>query len=148
MAIIRTGVSRIYLEVLGWYGQRSVGMSIKFFPECSLGDIQSEDRTQYGPSGCSSVDIFLILERASAAFYGKNLKLWVTGLLESWGLAQGFVLLFTPPGSVHLSWILLYRCDVGDQGQLHWDKKRCKCMWSQMALAESPGLFPEGRSRC
>lgn len=28
------------------YGQRSVGMRLKFFPECSLGNGQTEDRTQ------------------------------------------------------------------------------------------------------
>lgn len=60
MAIIRIGVSRVYLKALGWYGQRPGRMSIEFFPVCSLGHGQSEDTGLYGPSGCSSAGIFLI----------------------------------------------------------------------------------------
>lgn len=68
VAIIRTGVSRVYLEVLGGYGQRSVRMSIKFFPVCSLGQGQSEDK------GCMGHRVALTL---ASSRYSKELALWL-----------------------------------------------------------------------
>lgn len=61
VAIIRIGVSRVYLEVLGCYGQRSVRMSIEFYSVCSLSHSQNEDTGLYGPrTDCSSIGSFLI----------------------------------------------------------------------------------------
>lgn len=74
MAIIRSGVSRVYLEVLGWYGQRSVRMRIEFFPVCSLGHGQGEDRAAYGPLDCSSGGTFLVVGRVGTAVDGENCR--------------------------------------------------------------------------
>lgn len=75
MAIIRIGVSGVYLEVLGWHGQRSVRMSIRFYSVCSLGHGQSEDTELYGSLDCSSVGILLILARLCTVTDGEDQKL-------------------------------------------------------------------------
>lgn len=75
MAIIRIGVSRVYLKVLGWYGLRSVRMTIKFSPVCSLGHNLSEDTAAYGLLGCPSGGMFLMLGNVGTAVDGKNQKL-------------------------------------------------------------------------
>lgn len=75
VAIIRTGVSGVYLEVLGWHGQRSVGVSIGFYSVCSRGRGQSEDTGLYGSLDCSSVGILLILARLCTVTDGENQQL-------------------------------------------------------------------------
>lgn len=69
-AIIRSGVSRVCLQVLGWSGQRSVRMGIEFYSLCSESQGQSEDTRLSWPLDPSSAGILLILGRVSTVMDG------------------------------------------------------------------------------